>query len=653
VDSGIVEPASHQQAEEENKKRQTALTRSRLVQRLVAAAPDLPAFINDLITAQATTVSGTEAAGFTLESDGKGGMRLVNVAHVRHDDSSEEVRANAIKAFAEIVKPCLQRGMDGAIKVGGATPEQPEPQFCLVTLLRGENEVQAVSAVIARCRTEELAQQRLESMRLVAAFYDLYGLRRSNEASKLVAASHQDVLQFAAAFATADGFQQGSANLCNELAAKMGASRVSLGWVHRHREGGSKVKLKALSHTEEFDKRQELSTQIVKAMEECVDAEEVVQFDPTGQASTANVQREAAALSRLEGGSRVVSLPLRRKTGDVIGVMTLEFPVEKPATPQETTSLAVAADLLAPQLHDRYQNDRYLITKAGLSAKELGLNIIRPRYVTAKLIAGAVIGLLLFVTLYRPMYQVKAPFTLVAESKYTISSPLENGVIKDVLVEPRSDQVVEAGTVLLKFETFDLEKQKQSAVARKAQAEIKRQQALAAPGRDKAADARIAAEEIKEADADINYFDSQIARATIKAPITGIVLSGDLKDRRGATVKLGDTLFEMAPADAIRVDLFVPERDIQRVATGSVGQLSTSSMPGVKHDFKVTRVVPAAEPRQNATVYRVQAEIASAQAGKDWLPGMEGEARIDVEKKPLIWIWTHRLTEFVQMKLWL
>jgi hypothetical protein len=36
-----------------------------------------------------------------------------------------------------------------------------------------------------------------------------------------------------------------------------------------------------------------------------------------------------------------------------------------------------------------------------------------------------------------------------------------------------------------------------------------------------------------------------------------------------------------------------------------------------------------------------------------WLPGMEGEARVDVAKKPLIWQWTHRVVDFVRLKLWI
>lgn len=643
VASGTVQSEQQQQNPDEQRRGLTA--RSRLVQRLVAAAPNLPAFMTDLVTAQAITVGGTEAAGFVIEPDGSGNVRLINVAHVRHDDSPEDVRQAALQAFAEIIKPCVQQGRDGAIEVGGATPENPEPQFCLVTLLRSEGQLQAVSAVIARCRDLERAQQRLDSMRLVAGFFDLYGLRRANEQARVIAQSHQDVLQFAGAVATADGFQQGAANLCNELSSRTGAARVSIGWVVR----GDRIRVKALSHTEQFDKKQELTVQIRRVMEECLDQEEVVQFDPRGEASTANVTREAAALSRMEGGSRVVSLPLRRKNGEICGVLTLEFPASKPPTAQETTSLAVAADLLAPQLYDRYQNDRWLITKAGISLRETAKLTIGPRYMLTKLIVVGIIGLAIFVTLYKPMFTVKAPFAFVAENRRVISAPLEQGIIKTVHVVP--GQPVEAGQVLLEFKTNELETRLLQARYRKNAALKEADRYLNDPSGDKMAEYRIALEQANEAQAEIDYLQLQIEKAVVRAPLDGIILQGDLKDRQDSTVKLGDVLFEIAPRGSMRVDMFVNERDIQRVRVGAGGQLATSSMPQSKYRFAVTRIVPVAEPRENATVFRVQAELLEHDPA--WRPGMEGEARIDDEPKPLIWTWTHRLVEFVRIKLWM
>src|SRR3954468_23086223 len=125
-------------------------------------------------------------------------------------------------------------------------------------------------------------------------------------------------------------------------------------------------------------------------MEECMDQEEVVQYDPNGKGSD-NVTRAAQQLSRTQGGHSVLALPLRRKA-EVIGVVVLEFLSNAKIGPPVISGLAIAVDLLAPQLYDRHENDRWLITKAGISTREMGKKVIGPRHMIAKLIAIAVIG---------------------------------------------------------------------------------------------------------------------------------------------------------------------------------------------------------------------------------------------------------------------
>src|SRR5205814_1068222 len=136
--------------------------------------------------------------------------------------------------------------------------------------------------------------------------------------------------------------------------------------------------------------------ELQRAMEECLDQEEVVQYEPDGTSSQ-NVSREAQALSRSQGGNSVISIPLRRQA-EIIGVLTLEFSPGSQLGPQAATGLSVAADLLAPQLYDRYHNDRWLITKTGISIREASKKVIGPKYMLAKMIAVVVIGAALFVS---------------------------------------------------------------------------------------------------------------------------------------------------------------------------------------------------------------------------------------------------------------
>jgi hypothetical protein len=204
---------------------------------------------------QAIVVAGTEAAGFLIERTQES-VNLKAVAHVRPDGAAEDIRSAALEAFAQIVKPCVEALKDGALLIEGPEGES-EQQFCLVTLLRNDADIVAVSAVITRARDVERAQQRLVSMQLVAGYFDMYMLKRSSEAARTTALSHQNVLQMATAAATGTGFKHSATALCNELQSRTGALRVCLGWLK-----GYDIRLKAISHTEQFDKKQELVTML-------------------------------------------------------------------------------------------------------------------------------------------------------------------------------------------------------------------------------------------------------------------------------------------------------------------------------------------------------------------------------------------------------
>ncbi|HEY2586049.1 MAG TPA: HlyD family efflux transporter periplasmic adaptor subunit [Tepidisphaeraceae bacterium] len=620
-----------------------------MVQKLLDA-PNLPAFLNELITTQATTVAGTEAAGFIIDRNGEGfGFRPI--AHVRPDASTPEVREAALKAFMELIKPCVTGGKDGAIELSNPSEVyQPETQYCLVTILRAEGQAVAVSAVITRCMNLDRAKQRLQSMQLVAGYFELFALRHSSEQTRSIAESHQHVLQLATAAATAEGFDQAATNLCNELANRSGASRVSLGWLK-----GERIKVKALSHTEEFDKKQELIVTIQRVMEECADQEEIVSYDPAGKSSE-NVTREAAALSRSQGGNIVLSLPLRNRA-EVCGVITIEFLPNTQISPQVANGLAVAVEILAPQLYDRYQNDRYLVTKAGLSLREQVEHITGPRYMLAKVITAASIIVLLFVFLYRPMYHVSAPFQFGSPEKQIISAPYEGAIQsvgKTADGQPlRPGDRVHKGDVLVVLDTNELRQKQIEALNRAEEAQAERDKASGTPG--KRADANIAEARRQAAQAEADLYELQIKSARVVAPKDGTILKGELGQKIGQKVQLGDELFELAPNNKLRPELNVNERDIQDVKLDAGGKFATDALPMDRFPLKVTRILPSPEAKEGSNTFTVYADVPAdvLAAHPDWKPGMAGEARVDVGNRSLAWIWTHRLIDFLRVKLWM
>jgi multidrug efflux pump subunit AcrA (membrane-fusion protein) len=647
VSGGIVEP-SDQSKRDQQGALASVPARATMVQRLLEASGDLPAFLTDLITTQAVVVAGTEAAAFIIEKQAEQpGLRPV--AHVRPGESSDEARAAALQAFVNLVLPCVSQGKDGAIAVGA--PEGPEPQFCLVTLLRAEGQIVAASAVITRCHDGERAKQRLGSMQLVAGYFELFTLRRHSDQSRALAERHQNVLQCASAISTAEGFDSSAMNLCNELANRMGASRVSLGW-----KTGYNIKVKALSHTEKFDKKQELIVQLQQVMEECIDQEEPVRFDSAGPCSQ-NITRCAKALTSSQGNGAVLSVPLRRKD-QIVGAITAEFLPGEPLDPELEQGLVVAADLIASQLYDRWENDRFLIVKAGHSAVTIAKATIGPKHTLAKVLVVLSLALVAGLVFYKPMYHVSSTFQLIAKNKQTLCAPFDGylgGDIDSVRVKP--GQIVKKGEVLASLDTkpMEIELADQEAQVRSKQAEADQYMT----DKSKIAQRSSALADRDAAQAKADKLKLQIAMAQIKAPFDGVVLKGDWMDKKGNPVRQSDVMFEVAANDpahpgsyAIEAELNVSERDIQELGRpGQTGTLATSSAPDKSIPIVVTRVVPSGEAHEGENVFKVYADVKISDPGLH--PGLAGEARVDTSRRRLIWIWTHRLVDFLKLKLWI
>ena len=679
--SGIVEQSSKESEQKQGQQGVRGGERARLVQRLLDASGDLPAFITDLLATQAVTVVGTEAAAFMIEraaagEDGRPQVALRSIAHIRPDQSDQQTRQAALQAFEGLVRRCVLEGKDGAINVGGPVNQENEGQYCLITLLRDGTDVIAVSSVICRCRDQERAMQRLNSMQLVAGYLEFFSLRRQAENSRAVALDHQRVLQLSRAVADADGYLSAAMNLCNELANATGASRVSLGWLK-----GRNVRVVALSHTEEFDKKQELVVQLERAMEECFDQEQPVLYDPVGVAKAAAiaassvegsavpatvgtdaVTRQAALLSRAQGGPAVLSLPLRRHA-DIEGVVTLEFVDTSRVNPKVLESLVLSVDLLAPQLYDRHENDRYLVTKTALSARWTAEELLGPRHWVAKLVTLGIVLLLLGLTNFFGLptrvpwlhwadlsttYHVTAPMTFspIEGAQRSLSAPFD-GILQHVYKVP--GEPVKAGAPLFQMRTVELQEQMYKAQGEAAGHAAKARVYVNDQSKQAEMQAELSQQRASEAEA--RYYQSRIGLATVVAPFDGTVIKGDLNDKQGSSVKEGEELMTFGNIDALRAELSVNERDIQDIKSDGTGTLATTSKPTDKYTFKVNLVDPQGHPKEGANVFTVY--VTPDKMSDSWRPGMAGEAKVNVGPRSWGWIWTHRLIDFVRLKTWM
>ncbi len=354
-----------------------------------------------------------------------------------------------------------------------------------------------------------------------------------------------------------------------------------------------------------------------------------------------------------------MSIPLRRRD-EIVGVLTLEFPPRTQIDGQGETGLAVASELLAPQLFDRYENDRNIFVKTGHSIKNVSKAAIGPKHMGVKLIIAGVLALVAFVSFSKWTYHIRSSVVLQPVEKRSICPPFD-GSIERVFFKP--GEAVKKGQVLAQMRTIDMS-------MKLAQAQQQIQQYFNEADKnqfdttDKMTDARIARARMEEARKQAELLDYQIKQADLVAPFDGVLLKGDLYDRQGAPAKQGDVLFEIAKSEeghpdriAVEAEIQVSERDIQEVRAfyekhrAIDGKISTTSFPDQSHEFKITRIVPLGVPKEGENVFQVYADIPKPEP---WMhPGLAGEARVDTDQRRLVWIWTHRLTDWLRLKLWI
>ncbi|MDR1520559.1 MAG: HlyD family efflux transporter periplasmic adaptor subunit [Planctomycetota bacterium] len=254
-------------------------------------------------------------------------------------------------------------------------------------------------------------------------------------------------------------------------------------------------------------------------------------------------------------------------------------------------------------------------------------------------------GVIVFFCFARGKYTVESTFVTRPATRRVVAAPYD-GFLAEVYVKP-GEKVQANETLMVELETAELISQ---LAMKKAERAAHLKDAGLAGRENKFAEAQAAEARAEQAEAECDLLNEKLAKAKLYPPLTGVVLSGDLTTRVGAPVKLGETLFEIAPIEHMEADLYVPEDEIADVREGQLGELAAAGRPNEKVRFEVIRVTPQAELVKQKNVFRVRVRLVDA---PNWmLPGLEGIAKVDVEERPLIRIWSRRAVNWVRMKLW-
>lgn len=654
-------------------------------------APDLPTFHQAMLDLQCKVVAAEYGAFWVKGPEGNPVMLNSWPNKLEGDQIAQAIR----DLLGQSAQSGFERQQSHVLKV---SPEGQEDEagigaHVFVTVLRAAGKLAGVTTVVADCQDPGVINATVPMRELAAGLYEVFVQR---ETAKQAAQDAQQVRNAVALLGTtqeAEGFQGAGLNLVNELARQLKCSRVTLGWVK-----GRSINVVAMSDTEELKRHSEYVRMMEVAMGECLDQQQPVLYPVPANAEPLLAEAVVYSHKKLlinDKGSNIVSIPLRLRD-EWIGVLTLER--EEPFDGMLVTQLQLIADVAAPQLADRFESDRWLFGHAWKSVKWLASYVVGPKHVGWKLLSIVIMIALLYVFIGTMPFKISADFTMEAQSKRIVPAPYEGDLAK---VEVRPGAEVKAGDILAVLNTTELKLQIGEAISQWHVYSLQRQQARA---ENKIAEAQQAEAAMKQTQARIDLLQYQIEKSTIRSPIDGVVLTGDWYDKVGGVVEKGKAMFEVAPLTDLIPILRVNEQDIDTIEqfthdTGGlpVGDLTTRSQPDQDFKFMTRQIVPLATPINGQNVFEIRSGFATADwsataeyeendtvvyegilyraasasgpetrtgavtPGTDnkvwqranWLrPGMEGLARLDMGKRKIWWVATHRIADMIRLWMW-
>ncbi len=432
-------------------------------------------------------------------------------------------------------------------------------------------------------------------------------------------------------------FQAAATAVATELATTFGCERVSIGFMR-----GRHIRVKALSHSAAFAAKTNVVRAIEAAMDEAADQSATVVYPARGDGPF-QVTRAHAELLQQHGTGAVCTVPLTAGP-EVLGALLLELPAGAEFDARTVELCQHAALLVGPVLDVKRREDRWIGTKAFDSAARQWRHLVGPRHVALKLWVLLVALLVGFFSVVEGDYMITANASLEGKVQRAVTAAMQGYIIE---ARARAGDVVRKGDLLAAMDDRDLRLERQKMVSQAGQQESERRQAIAEGNRARAGILEAQSGQIR---AQMALIDEQIARTRLIAPFDAVVVKGDLSQSLGAAIERGNVLFELAPLDTYRVIMKVDERDITSVKVGQSGRLALTAMPQEDIRLTVDKITPVSVVDEGRNFFRVEA-VASGVIDK-LRPGMEGVGKIGVERRKLIWIWTHKLTHWVRMWIW-
>ncbi len=431
-------------------------------------------------------------------------------------------------------------------------------------------------------------------------------------------------------------FDHAALRFVNLLGRHLNAERVVLGFVkngnlHVHSESDSS------GHS----KKHQLIKLTTLAMQETVDQQVAIVWPAPEDRDFVTLAHQK--LAEEEGKRSLMSIPLVEQEL-CFGAILFDRSPEHAFSEQERVTAEALANFSGAVLEEKRQANMPLYRHALRSFRNQLSRLLGPGFLVRKVTLLCTVITLVFLCFVQGAYTISADSVIEGAELRAIVVPFDGYLQR---AEVRAGDSIPEGTLIAELDTRELRLQRISWLSQQATAKRQYEDALAKQER---AQVQISKAQMQRAQAEIELLDYQISQARMAAPFEALVVSGDINQRIGSLVRQGEVLFELSPSERFRLAMYIEEFRINDVRQQQGGQLVLSALPDEKFPFVVTRINPMTEIRDGATVYRIEAELDNQH--EPLRVGLEGVAKIYVDDRLLVSIWTRAFRDWLKLQYW-
>ena len=321
-----------------------------------------------------------------------------------------------------------------------------------------------------------------------------------------------------------------------------------------------------------------------------------------------------------DGVASGLYIPLKDDEG-VVGILVLESakPDFASARQQELATILANQATVALRNAQLYNQVPLADALGALHArKEAFFALPKQRRIAMAVAALVTVGAL---TLIRWPLRVDATAPQFRPTARTDVRPLIEGIIERVLV--REGTTVERGAPIFQLRDAELRADYEAAAAAVVVAD---RAAATAASRGDAAEERLQRLRAGVLRREATVREEQLRAATVRAPVSGVVLTPRPEERVGSWADAGSAVLVMGRTDTLELEFGVDQRDVGRVHVGEEVRLRVDAFPQRTFTGRVVSLADVGVDSAGAVVFPVRAAVPNADGALR--PGMAAYARV-------------------------